>query len=86
MQYSITKNQEGKPVHVYEENSFMSISRPFDEEKDGWMLDQLDYNDFPMIRHGQDMEYLVSLVNKLKRENFHLKKQVEDWRKATGFQ
>ena len=72
---SVTRNQEGKPVHVYEENSFMSISRPFNEDTDGWMLDQLDYNDFPMIRHGQDMEYLVSLVNKLKRENFILKKK-----------
>jgi hypothetical protein len=85
MSYQLSYDEKGNPVHVTEDKGFLITSGPYREEEHGWMKDQLNYSEFPMIRHGQDMEYLVSLVNMLKKENFFLKQEKERWRKASGF-
>lgn len=84
MTYEIHRDAQGKPSTVTIDKGYLIEHRAFDAELDGWMEDQLDYRDFPMIRHGQDMEYLVSLVNKLKKENFELKRERDRYRKCAG--
>lgn len=61
-------NDDGTPSHVSTDNGFVQTSRPFNPEKDGWMLDQLHNRDFPIIQLGRDVEYLVKEVNDLRRE------------------
>ena len=85
MPYELSYDGQGNPVYVIEDNGFMIKSGPYDEKEHGWMKDQLNYYDFPMIQFCQDMEYLVALVNKLKKENFFLKQQLEQYRKSAGF-
>jgi hypothetical protein len=73
MGFEIFKDENGNPNSVHTWDGFMETSRPFDKERDGWMLDQLDPNDFPAIQIGRDMEYLVNEVNILRRQLFILK-------------
>ena len=85
MQFEITYDEENEPKWVNTWDGFCQTSREFDPEKDGWMLDQLSAKHFPIIQQGRQVESLLSLVNELKRENFQLRKQLEQWRKAAGF-
>jgi hypothetical protein len=85
MSFEILYNEAGEPVHVNQDNGFMSTSGPFRHEEHGWMLDQLDPADFPAIRTGRDMEYLVAEVNRLRRQLFYATEQKEQYRKAAGF-
>ena len=66
-------DKEGIPTHVNTDDGFMRTGRKFVIKEDGWMLDQLDFRDFPMIEAGRQMEDLVIEVNSLRRENFNLK-------------
>ena len=85
MQFEITYSREGEPTHVVTWDGFMCVSRAFEFEKDGWMLEQLDPNDYPVIRAGRDAEALVAEVNRLRRRNFELKTQNNMYAKAAGF-
>jgi len=85
MQFHITYDESGEPTHVQTDNGFMQTSRKFDNDTDGWMLDQLNPMDFQAIRTGMDMEFLVNEVNTLRRRLFELEKQNDSWRKAAGF-
>jgi len=85
MQFHITYDESGDPIHVHTDNGFMQTSRKFDHDTDGWMLDQLNPMEFQAIRAGRDMEYLVAEVNTLRRRLFELEKQNDSWRKAAGF-
>ncbi len=78
MQFEITSRDENdKPLYVNTFDGYAHIHRPFDEEQDGWMEDQLDPRDFEAVRIGRQMEALILEVNNLRRENFRLKKQTE---------
>lgn len=67
-------DENGEPTHVHTDDGFASTSRPFDSATDGWMKSQLRYEEFPAIRTGDDVRWLVDEVNRLRREVFHLKK------------
>ena len=75
----------GNPTHVFTDDGFAQVSRSYDPREDGWIKNQLSFDEFPMIRMGQDMAYLVQLVNKLQRDNFHLKEQLKLWQKPNIF-
>jgi len=79
------RDETGNPSHVYTDAGFCMTSRPYNEDNDVWIEDQLDPSKFLAIRVGRDTEYLVAMVNKLKRENFHLKGELKMWMKASGF-
>lgn len=79
MSFDIQYDENG-PMRVNTDDGFAQVSRSFDNSQDGWMLQQLDPADFPAIRTGRDMEWLVSQVNKLRRENFELKQELELWK------
>jgi hypothetical protein len=64
----VTRDDEGKPSHVYINDGFMQIHRAFNPETDGWMEDMLDPYDFPAIEIGRQTEALVREVNALRRE------------------
>jgi len=69
--------KDGKPTRVRTNDGFMQTARKFDEETDGWMLDQLDPNDFEIIRMGRQTQALVNEVNRLRRENFQLNRSIK---------
>lgn len=85
MQFKITRNAKGKPIHVSTNDGYMMTSRAFEPERDGWMEDQLDPEDFPAIQTGRDMECLVAEVNSLRRQLFHAKSMTDAYRKPAGF-
>lgn len=85
MEFHITRNEKGEPVHVNTSDGFMMISRAFDPEQDGWMESQLDPYNFPTIRIGRDTEYLVAEVNSLRRKLFQAEQTAESYRRAAGF-
>ncbi len=85
MNFEITYDEKDNPTYVQTWDGYCSVSREFEPEKDGWMLDQISVKDFPIIQQGRHIESLVHLVNELKRENFYLRNQVEQWRKSAGF-
>lgn len=85
MQFQIYRDEKGVPRHVNTDDGFCMQSRPFDPQKDGWMEDQLDPEDFPAIQTGRDMEYLVAEVNRLRRALFHEKQTADIYRKAANF-
>ena len=85
MNFKISRDKAGKPVHVSIDDGFCHQSRPYDEEKDGWMERQLDPSEFVAIQIGQDTEYLVNLANSLLRKNYDLEQQLKMWKRAGGF-
>ena len=85
MHFEIRRDEHGKPTHVSTDDGFAQCSRRFDPETDGWMLEQLEHREFPAIRAGRQTAQLVDEVNFLRRENWNLRKQVEQWQTAAGF-
>jgi len=86
MKFIITgRDDNGNPTHVNTDDGFMLCSRPFDPDEDGWMEDQLDPSAFPAIQTGRDMEWLVTEVNRLRRDNFYLNSELKLYRKVVGF-
>lgn len=79
-----SRDENGTPLQIHRDDGFCMTTRPYNASEDGWVEDQLDPAEFPGIQIGRDTEYLVAMVNKLKRENFHLKGEVELWKKASG--
>jgi len=77
MKFKLDRDADGNPVHVHTDDGFMQSSRKFDPEQDGWMEDQLDASEFPAIRTGRDIEWLVYEVNRLRRENFHMRRMAD---------
>lgn len=78
------RDENGVPLRVNTNNGFCQTSRPYNPDEDGWIDQQLNEDMFPAIQTGRQMELLVNLVNKLKRENFQLKNQLNSWQKASG--
>jgi len=78
----IGRDRHGNPTRVHIDDGYMEICRDFDPDKDGWIEQQLDVNDFPIISMGRQMEALIYEVNTLRRENFQLKKNEERYLKA----
>jgi len=78
----IARDSQGNPIRVHEDNGFMETCHDFDPDKDGWIEQQLDVNDFPIISMGRQMQALIYEVNTLRRENFQLKKNEERYLKA----
>lgn len=85
MIFDITYDENNNPKWVNTWDGCCEVSREFKPDEDGWMLDQFSEKNFPIIEQGRQVNSLLSLVNKLKRENFHLRHQLEQWRKAAGF-
>ena len=85
MEFQITRNEKGEPVHVSTNNGFMMVSRASVPEQDGWMGSQIDPRDFLAIRIGKDTEYLVAEVNSLRRKLFQSEQTAESYRRAAGF-
>ena len=83
MTFNIQYDEHG-PAYVNTDDGFAQVSRPFDKARDGWMLQQLDPADFPGIRIGLETEWLVNQVNKLRRENYELKQDLDMWKKSVG--
>ena len=79
MYFELTRDEDGKPTHVLTNDGFVTASRPFVPEEDGWMEDQLDPLDFSLIAFGRQMESLVREVNLLRREVFILKRRIRIW-------
>lgn len=79
-----SRDRDGTPRSVFIDNGFMQQSRPYNAEEDGWIDQQLDPDDFEAINTGRQMSQLVSLVNSLKRKNFHLEQELTRWKKASG--
>lgn len=73
MSFDIDYDENNKPVYVRTDDGFMQTGRKFADEKDGWMLDQLNVNDFLAVKIGRQMELLINEVNALRRENFSFK-------------
>jgi len=85
MRFEVTYDDAGEPSGVHTDNGYIMEFRKFRPEQDGWMLDQLNPRDFTAIRIGDDTARLVAEVNALRRKNFQLEGEVEQWRKASGF-
>ena len=83
--FELSRDENGKPYHVYTNDGFMQTSRAYDPKDDGWMEDQLDPRDFEAIRTGRQMAQLVAEVNALRRENWSLRKSSDQWMSAAGF-
>ena len=79
MKFDISYDKNGKPDYVNTFDGFAHIGRAFNPDQDGWMLDQLNVRDFPLIGMARDMEDLIYEVNALRRENFQLKQQLKMW-------
>jgi len=56
--------------------------RPFDEERDGWLDEQLPEHVVPSLQIAKDIIALYQEVNELRRENWQLKKQSELYEKS----
>lgn len=69
-------NEDGTPSRVHIHSGFMETSRPYNQEKDGWIETQLNPYDFEVVRVGRETESLLHEINALRRENFELK-QIE---------
>lgn len=76
---------DGTPLHVESDDGFAKSCRPYDEDEDGWIEDQLDPSQFVAIQIGDDTRWLTQRVNSLQRENFRLKQELKMWKKAAGF-
>lgn len=74
MFFEITRDEDGKPTHVFTDDGYLGIHRKFEPENDGWMENQLSYDKFPAVQIGRDTEYLIDEVNRLRREVFGLKR------------
>ena len=72
MKFDIGYDKDGNPDYVCTDDGFAQVSRRFEPDRDGWMLNQLKLRDFPLIGMARDMEDLVYEVNSLRRENFRL--------------
>ena len=73
--YTITSRDKNyKPTHVSIDDGYMQTSRPFNPETDAWMEDQLDHSSFKSVVAGREAEWLIDEVNRLRRENFELKR------------
>jgi len=68
-------DEYGMPTRVVIADSSKHIVRDFDPNKDGWMLDQLDPDDFPEVASGKRVERMIGEINALRREVFELKKK-----------
>ena len=67
-------DDQGNPTHVNLDDGFVQTSRRFEAERDGWMVHQLNPADFLGVKLGRQTEALIDEVNRLRRENFELKK------------
>jgi hypothetical protein len=53
--------------------------RGFDENMDGWILEQLDERDIPSVQMAKDILALYAEANALRRENWQLRKDLARW-------
>jgi hypothetical protein len=74
MDFQIDYDKNGNPDRVHEDTGFCLSSRAFNPDTDGWMLDQLDPENFPEISTGRRVLHLVQEVNSLRREVWRLKR------------
>lgn len=51
--------------------------RPYDEEFDGWMLEQPEEYEYPSIQMARDILMMFQEIQVLRRENWQLKKRAE---------
>ena len=79
MSFEVTGyDKDGNPSHVVTDDGYMQCGRPFDKDKDGWMLNQLNPLDFDAIQTGRQMESLVDEINHLRRENYRLNNSLNE--------
>lgn len=68
MYFEITaRDKDGNPTHVCTNDGYCQISRAYNPEEDGWMVDQLDARDFEEVRAGRIIESLIAEINALRR-------------------
>jgi len=72
----VAVDDEGSPTRICTDDGFMQTSRKFIPDEDGWMLNQLDPKDFPIIEQGRLVESLVYEVNALRRKVFSLNRSI----------
>jgi hypothetical protein len=81
MQFEITRDSSGNPTHVQTWDGFCHVSREFDPNKDGWMVEQLSSSEMVeldlIINAGRQAENLIREVNHLRRENWELRKRLD---------
>lgn len=59
-----------KPNSVYD--GF--CHRPFNEEYDGWMLEQPEINEYPAVLIAKDILAMYNEIKALRKEVWHLRK------------
>ena len=59
--------------------------RPFNEETDGWILEQPDSLEYPALQIGQEIIAMYKEIKSLRRENWHLRKENELYKKSRGW-
>lgn len=79
------RDDEGRPLRVETDDGFCLHSGPYDEKLHGWIDDQLDPETFTAIIIGRQTEWLVANVNALRRRNWQLEQELEQWKSAAGF-
>ena len=84
MNFDIDYDEYHQPIYVRTDDGFAQTGRAFDKDTDSWMLSQLNPADFPGIGIGRETEWLVNQVNKLRRENYELKQDLDMWKKSVG--
>lgn len=57
------------------------VQRPYREDLDGWMEDQLDEREVPSLQMAKDILALYDEVNELRRENWRLRRQQDNFDK-----
>jgi hypothetical protein len=89
MRFQITRDEDGKPVHVFTDDGFAQVSRAFDPETDGWMTEQENVGDYPsilsLLHLAEEVRGIFLDNNRLRKENWRLKKEAKQWRSASGF-
>lgn len=73
-------DENGVPIRVAEDNGFVQSSRPYDPERDGWLLNQLDPRRFIGSQIGAEIDFLIAEVNQLRRKVYEQEQELKTWR------
>lgn len=62
------------PTHIFD--GFMH--RPYDEERDGYMMELFNENELPSVQMAKDILYLFDQCNALIKDNWKLRQRLEN--------
>lgn len=72
-----SRDENGRPAYVFD--GF--CHRPFKEEMDGWVEEQLTPVEVPSVQVARDILALYNECNALRRELWQAKQELKLWRK-----